>query len=197
MKILEKSKNILMAAFIFGGVLFVSPFEARAAFADFNINCWHTSIKGEATKDMVTVEFFRKGKFLGSVTGFQDCNQANTKTIGDGGYARITTDKDIDSEQVDEVRVIAHGKDAFFIDHAQLAYYSPSFHSRARWGRNSGKGWCLSTDKNDGGSWKDQMTSSGCQPCWQFKLVAKKIGTSGLYGNEAKVYACNHKRTAW
>lgn len=178
-----------MAAFVVAGVLLASPFEARAdGKVILWIDCQHPSIKNESTTDMVTVEFFRKGEFVGSQTSWPNCKLfKNLSAFENGAEFKVKTYKASDAENADEVRVIAHGDNALYMDQVYLSYAKKLFgvEKLAWWGRNKGKGWCLSKDSQDDDEWEDQITSGGCRSCWQFM----KSGT--------KVNACNYRRTKW
>tara|TARA_R110002072_G_scaffold19156_2_gene71390 strand:- start:1510 stop:2106 length:597 start_codon:yes stop_codon:yes gene_type:complete len=198
MKLSAKISKIAIAAFAVGGMLWSSPSEAGGQNA-FVFDCYHKSIEDESTTDIVTVEFFRNGKFVGSHTGWPDCKDKHTKKnhlaaifndnqglgIGEGALYFIKPAADKDVKGIDEVRVIAHGDNALFIDQAVLARNISETIKIAWWGRDGGKGWCLSTDTKDGAGWKDQNAMSSCKPCLRFTKLKTQVTT------------CSHKRTEW
>jgi hypothetical protein len=73
------------------------------------------------------------------------------------------------------------GDDAFWMD--EIRVYRRDFANDrfkdnlvGHWGRDNGKGWCLSTDANDiNGSFKDRSTSSGCVTTFRFQVEDEKV----------------------
>lgn len=173
-KISVKTQKIVMAAFVVGGVLLSSSFEARAVDYTrgiFFIDCRHDSIKSESTKNTVTAEFYVRKQFEGSQTTKLNCDQKN---LISEPFKGATLDILI-SREVTEIRLFANGEDALFIDRVEWGYHNPDYIEVMKWGRDNGQGWCLSTDKKDGKSWTKQMTSVGCQPCWRFWASGDKV----------------------
>ncbi|MBL4940217.1 MAG: hypothetical protein JKY81_00985 [Colwellia sp.] len=82
------------------------------------------------------------------------------------------------STKITEVRVSTNGDDAAWIDYAVLSgYWSGKVKT---WGKKGGKGYCLSTDKKDGKSWKKKkkIDKQGCAHKFKFSV---RDGVSGYF----------------
>lgn len=73
------------------------------------------------------------------------------------------------------------GDDAFWMDEVRV--YRRDFNDGgiddtlvAHFGRDNGKGWCLSTDANDiNGSFKTKSSQSGCIDAFRFRIADEKV----------------------
>lgn len=73
------------------------------------------------------------------------------------------------------------GDDALWMDEVRV--YRRDFNNGGvddtlvgHWGRDNGKGWCLSTDPNDiNGSFKSKSSKSGCVKAFRFRVKGEKV----------------------
>lgn len=126
------------------------------------IDCHHGSVSNADTKDQITVRFMRGNKVEGSVTrnGVNACGAFDSDE-------KFRFQKD--NVFIDRIEIITNGSNAFFID--EIDIYGPraiggstsalsEFKGLKTFGKDGGRGWCLSTDPNDAnGAWKDYVSN--------------------------------------
>lgn len=136
----------------------------------------------------VTVEFYKKGNVVGSQTGSPDCSKpVNIDQMDRGAFFSTSAWMRNNIKKIDEIRVSIDGADAFYIDHLVFAYKLSGcalgqcgWEKKSWWGRNKGKGWCLSTDKNDHkkAGWEKYVDEKvGCSSCFRFVRSGTKVYT--------------------
>ncbi len=135
----------------------MSPYKVK-------IDCNHSKIDNEGTKNKVKVCTYKDNKVQKCESKRPSCGStwdANYKVLG---------------EDITDIRIFTDGNDGFFMD--EVYVYSPNGKLLKQYGRDDGKGWCLSKDKGDNkGSWKSYVSSRGCFR--GFKFVRK---TGKAYG---------------
>lgn len=168
------------------------------------IDCAGSDLKNTGTKDDIMVEFFKKDgtsiKRL-KLTDLQN-SSCESNMIDDanfelnfpnrslGGYGVLYNVFGSLNYRISYFTIENTGDDAFWLDQVILfrwdKRWGATFLSTEkadkvyRWGRTNGNGWCLSTDPNDSnGGFKNNITSTGCRPCFRFNLT------------EQKAYRCN------
>ena len=184
------------------------------------IDCYHKGVDGAHTKDIVQVDYYDlNGKLLQykcswwatgkGVTGafatkrdekrYPPCNSTFDAKIG-----KVTNEE----MNVGSVQVRIAGGDALWIDELKLLKHWDLKH---HFGRNGGKGYCLSTEANDsGGSWR-QYVDGDCKPCFEFKTSNNKVygcskpnpnpgfvktdGTGNSVSNESTSFATGKRAT--
>lgn len=145
---------------------------------NFYINPFHGKIDNENTKNKVTVEFWAGFKKLSSSTKVPSSTTKDTYWT----YAAAPS-----SSVVTHIMVRTNGSDAMYIDKAYLKVSGQS----QTWGKDGGKGWCLSTDPKDAkGSWKSYIGEGGCQSSVQFNL-SSKVKSGLLKLSQSSVLAPN------
>lgn len=88
---------------------------------------------------------------------------------------RLTT-----NSPIERISLSIGGNDAFFIDRIMIWKDGQKI---KEYGKDGGKGWCLSTDPNDtNGGWKNHL-EEGCTPSRTF-LVESIMDTPGLIGGQ-------------
>jgi len=66
------------------------------------------------------------------------------------------------------IQIETDGDNALWLDRV---IYKNKSGSGVQWGKNEGKGYCLSTETSDAdGEWKDYVSSAGCTPCKEFVI---------------------------
>lgn len=135
------------------------------------IDCHHGSVSNADTNDRITVRFMHGDTVEGSVSrnGVHSCGAFDADE-------KFRFQKD--NVFIDRIEIITSGTNAFFID--EIDVYGPraighygnavsEFNGLKTFGKDGGRGWCLSTDPTDAnGSWKDYV--SNCRSMKTFVL---------------------------
>ena len=141
------------------------------------VDCYHSDLNFEDTDDKVKVELFNESGQL-MYSGLKIIYLCSAISE-DGDLFSIKTDAANNkwrnySGRPAKIVLTATGDNAAFIDHLDLETYSDySFFGGGdlikRWGKDDGRGWCLSTDPDDiNGAWKDY--ASGCHRTLTFTV---------------------------
>lgn len=122
-----------------------------------DIDACHSDLENEGTNNKITMKFYAGSNLVETVSknGInQNCNWSDARFS-------IETNQDLT-----HITVETNGDDGFYIDEIRLyKKYSLAKH----YGRDDKSGWCLSTDPADAhGSWKNNVSSSGCQRIFRF-----------------------------
>lgn len=118
---------------------------------ELKLDCHHGSVSKADTTDRITVNFYR-GKDI----------------VASSSKSRIDSCGPFDNDDVFEVQekqlffnkftITTSGNNAFFIDELQLKG-SRKFGTKT-FGKDGGRGWCLSTDPSDAnGAWRDYVSN--------------------------------------
>ncbi|MEM7491901.1 MAG: hypothetical protein AAF296_00880 [Pseudomonadota bacterium] len=126
---------------------------------EVTLDCYHTDMDNEDTKDEIRVHFYSKQKHMGT----RRRNGVSCPSIGADPSFTIQSDR-----QISHVVVETNGSNAFFIDEMRIFQGGRKIHHA---GKDNGRGWCLSTDPGDGnGSWKSFVSKSGCKAKHIFRI---------------------------
>ncbi len=142
-----------------------------------SIDCYHSSLSNEGTNDWITVNFFRGNKHLKSKTKKKGITCSATGA--DTDFIINNTDFFFD-----RFEIATSGTNAFYIDELRISKQVKrnisndiDLGSYKEWreikhfGRDNGKGWCVSRDHNDSnGSWKNYIDRIGCQTVHNFTV---------------------------
>lgn len=140
------------------------------------IDCDMDGVDNESTTNNITVVFWSEDKKISEV---KRPAKPNCDWISDDSQFYTWSERMEEfagGQPITRVDIIIDGNDAFFIDELSLTRENykwerprknglPQAHNQtydfAHWGKNGGKGYCLSTDPNDGkGAWKSYV--DGC-----------------------------------
>lgn len=126
------------------------------------IDCMgYSTLSNTQTKDVITVSFFdSQGRIVGTKSSvLNDCSF-------DRYFAATGT-------SISAVEISTSGNDAFWMDRVWL---NGEGREIAKWGKNEGDGYCLSTDLADAnGGLKDFIGSRGCRPCLRFEAGSGRV----------------------
>ena len=128
---------------------------------EVKIDCNHSEIDSEGTQDKIEICTYKNNKK-------QRCKKKRP-VCGSTSDASFK----VSGADITDIRIWTTGSDGFFMDEVYL--YSPSGKLMKRFGRDDGKGWCLSKDRGDNsGKWKPYVSSKGCYPGFKFVLKSGK-----------------------
>lgn len=131
--------------------------ESRSFWVD--IDCYHTKLNSTDTKNTVSVNFYSNNTLVGTKTmkGVTSCGPVST----DPRWALDTR------SSINKVVVAINGSDGFYID--ELYIYQDGT-LKKHYGKDDGKGWCLSTDPNDARYWKGYIIDNVCSSTKEFSV---------------------------
>lgn len=141
-----------------------SASDSNSLFID--IDCQHKELGNSTrTKSAITVEFYDGKKLVAAQTKWPHCDNTHDATF----TVDFRTSKERDA--VDSVKIKTESTDSLLID--EMEFFRN--HSFFYYGRDNGKGWCLSANKNDGKkAWKKYVDQSvGCRSCFKFTFTSK------------------------
>jgi len=143
------------------------------------LDCNHPSISNEWTTSVVVASLLdEKGKTLKEATLYKaalskkSCTDKFTRDV-----LSIWTIETLDQARFVELTI--QGDDGLYIDTLKLQ----SDGKPKQWGKNGGKGWCMSTQPKDaGGSWK-KFTDNNCYRKLRFNIKTGEVIKS--YGSDS------------
>ncbi|MEP4892449.1 MAG: hypothetical protein ABJV04_20725 [Aliiglaciecola sp.] len=135
----------------------IEKFRTGAKF-ELKIDCHHGSVSNADTSDRITVNFFRGKEIVASASKsrIDSCGAFDNDDIFEIQEKRLFFNK---------FEITTSGDNAFFIDEFKLI--GPRSFGTKSFGKDGGRGWCLSTDANDSnGAWRDYV--SNCETAKTF-----------------------------
>ena len=188
----RQANRLSFGAIIFTlGLVFLLAPAAGAKTFGFTVwvDCYDSDVSSAGTNSTVFVEAWGGGELILRSAGVPDCGEFNDwDTVFQG-----LTAEHIDS--IEEIRIVADGSNAFWMDEIYIDdwvvttsigeggsnwpdLYDTCTNSdgdvtgNCHWGRDGGKGWCVSSDTGDGhgGMWDYIDHDVGCQTCFRFKF---------------------------
>ena len=171
-----KSANLSIESMICPGQSFrrgISCYDAGGAKRikhALYIDCDHPKINKEWTKSIVTASLLDKtGRIMKQTT--LDKTALN-KVRCTNKFVKNTPAWYTETiEPPKYLGLVIKGNDGFYIDALRLQ----SDGKQVAWGKNGGKGWCMSTDPKDGkGSWKS-VTDNNCHKALIFNVITGKV----------------------
>lgn len=145
------------------GDLIADNAVASAVFIDCNDSNEPSNPK---TNNLITISAWTdEGTHLGTVSKVPDCD-----SIEDDHSLFYTNN-------IDYIVIQTNGSDAFWMDEIYIDVMNTNGSERTGFGIDGGNGWCLSKDPNDtrNSSWKNKVSSSGCQTAFRYNLSAGTI----------------------
>lgn len=167
---------------VFTIVLFLmSTFSAGLTYADsITLDCYTDhNIQKRGTKGTLNVEFLDDNRKRISFESSSVPNELCTKEqsqygvnfsdyyIGSSGEYLVTR----------YINVIATSDDAFYLDSAVANVGIGNKQTSSKFGNDNGRGWCLSTDPQDGNG-KLKSYVDGCHQCLEFDVQTNKVNKS-------------------
>ena len=128
----------------------IDKFRSSVAF-EVKVDCHHGSVSNADTNDRITVNFLRGKKIVASTSksGVDSCGAFDADDVFRVQEPRLF---------FDTFEITTSGDNAFFIDEFELI--GPQSLGTRSFGKDGGRGWCLSTDANDAnGAWRDYVSN--------------------------------------
>jgi hypothetical protein len=132
------------------------------------IDCYDSSMKNENTKNTITVAFYDGSTLVGKTTLAKENNKKEQLC----GYTRDSLAGFNSTRKVTHIDISTDGTDGFWMD--EVYYSILNYHDSAHWGRDGGKGYCLSKDPKDakGSNFKGKV--DGCHSAIRFDVKSNK-----------------------
>lgn len=142
-----------------------------------NVDCYDPSMENESTSNIIIATFFagsrklKREHFYNGNSGRLNTGSMNETSPGCGSLhdtkSRIYSDQ---NTPITHVVLQTNGNDGFWMDEVYLDLDNGiNDKTIKRWGRDGGKGYCLSTDPKDGkGAWKGRV--DGCHKAIKFDV---------------------------
>ena len=175
------------------GIAALSASPAWAATFGFtvNVDCYDSDVDTAGTNDTVFVEAWGDGELILRSSAEPNCGALNDWGTKLEGLSKNQVDS------IEEIRLVASGGDAFWMDEIYIDSWvvtksigevfessdwpdlkdtcqksNGDVSGECHWGRDGGKGWCISTDSDDGhGKMWDYIDHDvGCQPCFKYNF---------------------------